>query len=136
MRGPLEASQLTRRAFVYVRQSSMAQVVYHHESTMMQYDLRQRALTLGWASEAIEVIDEDQARSGTKREGRSGFARLADAVAHGEAGGVFALDVSRLARRRRTGGACWRSAAWPAWRWSTSSASTTRTIRTTSSSWS
>jgi len=98
MRGPLEASQLTRRAFVYVRQSSMAQVVHHHESTMMQYDLRQRALALGWAPEAIEVIDEDQARSGTTRDGRSGFAHLADAVAHGEAGGVFALDVSRLAR--------------------------------------
>lgn len=98
MRGPLEASQLSRRAFVYVRQSSMAQGVHHHESTMMQYDLRQRALALGWAPEAIEVIDEDQARSGTTREGRSGFARLADAVAHGEAGGVFALDVSRLAR--------------------------------------
>ena len=64
----------------------------------MQYDLKQRAITLGWAPEAIEVIDEDQARSGTTSAGRSGFARLADAVAHGEAGGVFAFDVSRLAR--------------------------------------
>ena len=98
MRGRLEASQLTRRAFVYVRQSSMAQVVHHHESTLMQYDLRRRALALGWAPEAIEVIDEDQARSGTTTGGRSGFARLAAAVAYGEAGGVFALDVSRLAR--------------------------------------
>ena len=98
MNGHLDASQLTRRAFVYVRQSSMAQVVHHQESTMMQYDLRQRAIALGWAPEAIEVIDEDQARSGTTSAGRSGFARLADAVAHGEAGGVFAFDVSRLAR--------------------------------------
>ena len=62
MRGPLEASQLTRRAFVYVRQSTMAQVVHHHESTMMQYDLRQRALALGWAPEAIEVIDRKSTR--------------------------------------------------------------------------
>ena len=98
MRGQIEASQLTRRAFVYVRQSTMAQVMHHHESTMMQYDLRQRAIALGWAPEAIEVIDEDQARSGTTTDGRSGFARLAGAVAHGEAGGVFALDVSRMAR--------------------------------------
>ena len=98
MNGQIEASQLTRRAFVYVRQSSMAQVLHHQESTMMQYDLRQRALALGWAPEAIEVIDEDQARSGTTTDGRSGFARLAGAVAHGEAGGVFAFDVSRMAR--------------------------------------
>ncbi|MGH7730413.1 MAG: recombinase family protein [Candidatus Eiseniibacteriota bacterium] len=98
MNGQIEASQLTRRAYVYVRQSTMAQVLHHQESTMMQYDLRQRALALGWAPEAIEVIDEDQARSGTTTDGRSGFARLAGAVAHGEAGGVFALDVSRMAR--------------------------------------
>lgn len=98
MKGQVEASQLTRRAFVYVRQSTIAQVVHHQESTMMQYDLRQRAIALGWAPEAIEVIDEDQARSGTTTDGRSGFARLAGAVAHGEAGGVFAIDVSRMAR--------------------------------------
>jgi DNA invertase Pin-like site-specific DNA recombinase len=98
MRGQIEASQLTRRAFVYVRQSTMTQVLHHQESTMMQDDLRQRALALGWAPEAIEVIDEDQARSGTTTDGRSGLARLAEAVAHGEAGGVFALDVSRMAR--------------------------------------
>jgi DNA invertase Pin-like site-specific DNA recombinase len=98
MNGQIEASQLTRRAFVYVRQSSMAQVVHHQESTMMQYDLKQRAIALGWAPEAIEVIDEDQARTGTTTEGRSGFSRVADAVAHGEAGGVFAIDVSRMAR--------------------------------------
>ena len=98
MTGHVEAAQLVRRAFVYVRQSSMAQVLHHQESTMMQYDLRQRALALGWAPEAIEVIDEDQARTATTTAGRSGFARLADAVAHGEAGGVFTFDVSRLAR--------------------------------------
>lgn len=98
MKGQIDASQLTRRAFVYVRQSTMAQVVHHQESTMMQYDLRRRAVALGWAPEAIEVIDEDQARSGTTTDGRSGFARLAGAVAHGEAGGVFAIDVSRMAR--------------------------------------
>jgi DNA invertase Pin-like site-specific DNA recombinase len=76
----------------------MAQVMHHQASTMMQYDLKQRAIALGWAPEAIEIIDEDQARSGTTSAGRSGFARLADAVAYGEAGGVFAFDVSRLAR--------------------------------------
>ena len=98
MTGQIEASHLTRRAFVYVRQSSMTQVLHHQESTMMQYGLRQRAIDLGWAPEAIEVIDEDQARTGTTLEGRSGFSRMADAVAYGEAGAVFAVEVSRMAR--------------------------------------
>ncbi len=39
MNGQIEAAQLTRRAFVYVRQSSMAQVLHHQESAMMQYDV-------------------------------------------------------------------------------------------------
>ena len=47
MKGHVEASQLTRRAFVDVRQSTIAQVGNHQESTMMQYDLRERALALG-----------------------------------------------------------------------------------------
>ena len=98
MKGQIEASQLARRAFVYVRQSTMAQVIHHQESTMRQYDLKQRAVALGWAPEAIEGIDEDQARTATTTEGRSGFARLANAVAHGEAGAVFAIEVSRMAR--------------------------------------
>jgi hypothetical protein len=107
MTGQIEAAQLTRRAFVYVRQSTLAQVLHHQESTMMQYDLRQRALALGWAPEAIEVIDEDQARTGTTLEGRRGFSRMADAVANGEAGGMFAVEVSRMARASEDWRVCW-----------------------------
>jgi DNA invertase Pin-like site-specific DNA recombinase len=98
MRRKIEPSHLTRRAFVYVRQSSMAQVREHAESTKRQYELVERARALGWAPEAIEVIDEDQARSAKSTDGRSGFVRLADAVAHGEVGGMFAVEVSRLSR--------------------------------------
>jgi DNA invertase Pin-like site-specific DNA recombinase len=47
---------------------------------------------------AVEIIDEDQGKSGASAQGRDGFARLAHAVAHGEAGAIFALEVSRLAR--------------------------------------
>jgi hypothetical protein len=62
MRESIEASQLTRRAFVYVRQSTMTHVMHHEESTMMQYDLTQRALALGWAPEAIEATIVDLER--------------------------------------------------------------------------
>lgn len=70
----------------------------HGESTRRQYALTERALALGWSRDAIEVIDEDQGMSGASTKGRTGFARLAHAVAHGEVGAVLAVEVSRLAR--------------------------------------
>jgi DNA invertase Pin-like site-specific DNA recombinase len=87
-----------RRACVYLRQSTMAQLVTHAESTARQYALRDRALALGWPNERVEVIDEDLGRSGQSTDGRDGFQRLADDVAHGRVGAIFALEVSRLAR--------------------------------------
>jgi DNA invertase Pin-like site-specific DNA recombinase len=98
MSGRIGPSHLERRAFVYVRQSTAAQVFQHGESTQRQYALAKRAEALGWGPEAIEVIDEDQGKSGATTEGRGGFARLVGAVAHGEAGAIFAIEVSRLAR--------------------------------------
>jgi DNA invertase Pin-like site-specific DNA recombinase len=98
MRGRVSSDQLERRAFVYVRQSTMMQVHEHAESRRRQYGLVERAIALGWRREDVEVIDEDQGKSGASSEGRTGFARIADAVAHGEAGAVLAIEVSRVAR--------------------------------------
>jgi DNA invertase Pin-like site-specific DNA recombinase len=95
------ARHLTRQAIVYVRQSSATQVQRHPESARRQYALTERAQRLGWAAEQVEVIDEDQGKSGAGRAAaheRAGFARLASAVALGEVGLVLALEVSRLAR--------------------------------------
>jgi len=90
------SQHLDRRACVYVRQSSMAQVQHHQESAQRQYNLRQRAAVLGWHD--IEVIDDDQGRSGSSADGRDGFQRLVSDVAMGKVGAVFGLEVSRLAR--------------------------------------
>jgi len=98
MSGKIKPWHLAKRAFVYVRQSTPGQVLEHGESTARQYALADRAAALGWADDAIEVIDEDLGRSGTSAQERPGFLRLAEAVAHGQAGAVFALEVSRLAR--------------------------------------
>jgi DNA invertase Pin-like site-specific DNA recombinase len=98
MRTKITASHLERRAYVYVRQSTTSQVFQHAESTRRQYALVERAAALGWPRAAIEVIDEDQGRSGASSEGRTGFARLVDAIAHGSVGAVLAVEVSRLAR--------------------------------------
>lgn len=98
MRAKISASHLERRACVYVRQSTTAQVFQHAESARRQYALAERALALGWSREAIDVIDEDQGRSGASTDGRTGFTRLVDAIAHGDVGAVLAVEVSRLAR--------------------------------------
>jgi DNA invertase Pin-like site-specific DNA recombinase len=72
----LRAEHLDRQAFIYVRQSTLAQVREHTASTARQYHLVERARTLGWPEEHITVIDEDQARSGASAADRDGFARL------------------------------------------------------------
>lgn len=98
MTAQIEASHLQRRACVYVRQSTAAQVFEHGESTERQYALTDRARALGWSEPAVEVIDEDLGCSGSSTEGRTGFARLVDGVVQGEVGAIFAIEVSRLAR--------------------------------------
>jgi len=94
----LTASHLRRQAFVYLRQSSQAQVERNVESTDRQYALVGRAVELGFAREQVVVIDEDLGISGSGLSDRSGFARLAAEVALGHAGLVLGLEVSRLAR--------------------------------------
>lgn len=89
---------LRRDAFLYVRQSSLRQVVENTESTQRQYALRDRAVALGWPIERIHVIDSDLGRSGASAQDRDGFQRLVGEVANARAGIVLGLEVSRLAR--------------------------------------
>ena len=94
----VRTNHLQRDAYLYVRQSSMRQVLENTESTKRQYQLRERALALGWISEQIRVIDRDQGRSGASDAGRDGFQQLVAEVSLGNAGIVMGLEVSRLAR--------------------------------------
>ena len=89
---------LQRLAIVYVRQSTQQQVLEHRESTARQYALTDRAIALGWPSVAVEIIDEDQGRSGSSAEGRSGFQRLLAEVSADRVGLIIGLEMSRLAR--------------------------------------
>ena len=97
-RQKLTGSHLGRQAFVYLRQSSQAQLERNTESTARQYALVERAIELGFSREQVVVIDEDLGISGSGMSDRSGFARLAAEVALGHAGLVLGLEVSRLAR--------------------------------------
>lgn len=92
------AEHLKRSAYLYIRQSTLRQVLENTESTQRQYGLRQRALTLGWSEERIIVIDHDQGQSGASTVDREGFQRLVAEVGLGKAGVVMGLEVSRLAR--------------------------------------
>jgi DNA invertase Pin-like site-specific DNA recombinase len=87
-----------RVAYVYIRQSTPAQVEHHRESTARQYALAERAQALGWAPEQVVVIDEDLGLSGASSAKRAGFVRLTTEVALGHVGLILGLEVSRLAR--------------------------------------
>ncbi|MGH2782718.1 MAG: recombinase family protein, partial [Thermoleophilaceae bacterium] len=97
-RAKISEQHRRRRAVVYVRQSTLAQVAGNVESAARQYALVERAVELGWLREAVAVVDEDTGRSGASSEGRIGFKELAASVGLGEVGIVLALEVSRLAR--------------------------------------
>jgi DNA invertase Pin-like site-specific DNA recombinase len=94
----IHSTHCERTAFVYVRQSTWLQVTENRESTERQYNLRERAIELGWPASRVEVIDEDQGRSGSSATFRTGFQRLAAEVGLGKVGIVFMLEASRLAR--------------------------------------
>ena len=93
----VSVDHLDRAAYLYVRQSSLRQVLEHQESTKRQYALKNKAVSLGWDESRVVVIDSDQGQSGASTS-RSGFHTLVSEVGLGRAGIVMGLEVSRLAR--------------------------------------
>lgn len=89
---------LERLAVVYVRQSTVQQVLDHQESTRLQYGLSERAEAWGWHQERILVIDDDLGKSGASSAGRVGFGRLVAEVGMGHVGLILGIEMSRLAR--------------------------------------
>jgi DNA invertase Pin-like site-specific DNA recombinase len=94
----ITARHLQRQAMLYVRQSTLHQVLENTESTARQYALRERAIALGWPTEQVVVIDQDLGQSGASAADREGFQRLVAEVGLGHVGLVMGLEVSRLAR--------------------------------------
>jgi DNA invertase Pin-like site-specific DNA recombinase len=99
MNPKLTIERLSRRAIVYVRQSSPGQVLHNQESQRRQYGLVDRARELGFHD--VVMIDDDLGRSGDGSVERPGFQRLVGEVCTGEVGGVFCIEASRLARNGR-----------------------------------
>ena len=94
----VNAGHLKRNAYLYIRQSTLRQVFENTESTIRQYDLRQRAVALGWPTERVIVIDSDLGQSAATAADREGFQKLVTEVSLEKAGIVLGLEVSRLAR--------------------------------------
>jgi DNA invertase Pin-like site-specific DNA recombinase len=86
---------LERKAILYVRQSSVHQVLHNRESSALQYAMRDRLTALGWSR--IETVDDDLGRSAAGGVARAGFDRMVAEVCLGKVGAVCAREVSRFA---------------------------------------
>src|SRR3954468_6407814 len=89
---------LSRQACIYIRQSTLAQVRSHQESTDRQYNLMHKARSLGWSEEQIRLLDRDLGQSGATASSRADFKTLVSDVAMSQVGAIFCLEASRLAR--------------------------------------
>jgi DNA invertase Pin-like site-specific DNA recombinase len=92
---------LERLAIVYVRQSSQYQVIHNKESGDVQSGLRDLAIAWGWPPSRVVVVDEDQARTGTSTEARTGFQRVVTEVNLNHVGIILSFQASRLSRANR-----------------------------------
>ena len=97
----LRTWHLDRKAIIYVRQSTPQQVIKHRESRERQYALVERAVALGWTSDQVEVVDDDQGLSGRSVEGRLGFQRILAEIGLDRVGLILGLEMSRLARSNK-----------------------------------
>ena len=94
----IKPDHLQRTAYIYIRQSTAAQVEFNRESTERQYKLKDRAIELGWPVQQIRVIDQDLAQSGSSSSHRKGFGEMISEVALGKVGLILSIEVSRVAR--------------------------------------
>ena len=106
----VQPHHLERGAYLYIRQSSMRQVIENVESAKRQYALRGRAIALGWRDEQIIVVDNDQGESGASAAWREGFQRLVSDVGMGLPASSWDLRSPGWRETMPTGTACWRSA--------------------------
>jgi DNA invertase Pin-like site-specific DNA recombinase len=89
---------LSRKAVIYIRQSTGHQVLTNIESQQLQHAMREHARQLGWPDERIEVVETDLGRSAQSTERRDGYKALLADVALGQVGIVLSYESTRLSR--------------------------------------
>ena len=93
----IKTEHLSRKAIVYLRQSSLTQVKHNTESQRLQYALAERATELGFKH--VDIIDKDLgASAGSGSRLRPGFQQLLTSVAVGDVGLILSRELSRLSR--------------------------------------
>jgi DNA invertase Pin-like site-specific DNA recombinase len=98
MNEPVESRHLQRLAVVYARQSSDTQIRNNPESALRQRALRKRAEELGWPSERILLLQEEQGKTASSTCRRHAYRELAERVIEGRVGIILAVEVARWAR--------------------------------------
>lgn len=96
--GKIQPQHLAKKAYIYLRQSTLAQVKFNQESTQRQYALQDKAQQLGWPSAIIKILDGDLGASGAQSNNREDFKTLVADVSMGKVGAIFVLEASRLSR--------------------------------------
>jgi DNA invertase Pin-like site-specific DNA recombinase len=94
----VQPSHQSRQAVIYIRQSDPKQVRQNRESGHNQRALQGRVLELGWRTNQIVLVDEDQGRSAKHTAGRDAFQKLAADVGLRKVGIIVGYEVSRLSR--------------------------------------
>src|SRR5674476_224661 len=98
MNSKIQSYHQQKTACIYLRQSTMYQVMHNLESTERQYALQQKALQYGWDATLIRIMDGDLGQSGTNTTHREDFKALVAEVSMGKVGAIFVLEASRLSR--------------------------------------
>src|SRR6056297_3085243 len=98
MNHKIQSFHQQRIAYIYLRQSTMHQVMHNLESTDRQYALKQKALEYGWDSTNIRILDGDLGQSGSNTTRRKAFKLLVAEVSMDKVGAIFVLEASRLSR--------------------------------------
>src|SRR3954451_8683198 len=129
----LPASVLKRKAVVYVRQSTPAQVQFNLESQRQQYELVEVARRRGF--DAVEIIDDDLGKSASGMVARPGFERLVASLWARHVGACCAWMPLGSRAMDATGIICSNFAGSSKHASLTSRGSTTRVARTTVCSW-
>jgi DNA invertase Pin-like site-specific DNA recombinase len=89
---------LARQAVISMRQSTPHQALSQQESLRLPYALTERARALGWAAEAIAVMDTDVGHSAASAQHREGCNAFVGQVTLGQIGSILSDDVTRLSR--------------------------------------
>lgn len=95
----ISPQHLSRKAIVYVRQSSPGQVRDNPESTRVQLGLCEKAVALGWRTPS--VIQDDLGISASGYAERPGFQELLTRVAMREVGIILCVAACRLSRNSK-----------------------------------